>query len=172
MHPMNNEVNAVSAARRQLIKPLSQSPLSACAFALSEKKADKPADPAGPQFGYQDRLPVRDFFRVGIGAFDAHCQRTFGGMQFSQLDHAEQGALAKAAETGALELENISAREFFNQLPAESRMGYFCNPRHGSNKNMAAWKMIGNSGARNDNLYSGTSHRKIDIPCSASPEPC
>jgi gluconate 2-dehydrogenase gamma chain len=105
---------------------------------------------AAPQFGYQGRLPVRDILRVGIKAFDAHCQRAFGGKTFSQIDHTQQETLLKAAEAGKLELADISAREFFNQLLAETRMGYFCDPRHGGNKNMAAWKMIGYPGARAD----------------------
>jgi gluconate 2-dehydrogenase gamma chain len=105
---------------------------------------------APPQFGYQGRLPVRDILRVGIKALDAHCQRTLGGKTFSQADHMQQEALLKAAEAGKLELENMSVKEFFNQLLAETRMGYFCDPRHGGNKNMAAWKMIGYPGARAD----------------------
>jgi gluconate 2-dehydrogenase gamma chain len=105
---------------------------------------------AAPQFGYQGRLPVRDILRVGIKALDAHCQRTLGGRPFSQVGHAQQETLLKAAEAGQLELENISAKEFFNQLLAETRMGYFCDPKHGGNKNMAAWKMIGYPGARAD----------------------
>jgi gluconate 2-dehydrogenase gamma chain len=105
---------------------------------------------AAPQFGYQGRLPVRDILRVGFKALDAHCQRTLDGKTFSQVDHSQQEALLKAAEAGKLELENISAKEFFNQLLAETRMGYFCDPKHGGNKNMAAWKMIGYPGARAD----------------------
>jgi gluconate 2-dehydrogenase gamma chain len=105
---------------------------------------------AAPQFGYQGRLPVRDILRVGIKALDAHCQRTLGGKTFSQIDHTQQEDLLKAADAGTLELENISAKEFFNQLLAETRMGYFCDPKYGGNKNMAAWKMIGYPGARAD----------------------
>ena len=105
---------------------------------------------AAPEFGYQGRLPVRDILRVGIKALDAHCQRTLGGKTFSEIGHAQQEALLKAAEAGKLELENISAKEFFNQLLAETRMGYFCDPIHGGNKNMAAWRMIGYPGARAD----------------------
>jgi gluconate 2-dehydrogenase gamma chain len=105
---------------------------------------------AAPQFGYQGRLPVRDILRVGIKALDAHCRSTLGGKTFSQADHSQQEALLKTAEAGKLELENISAKEFFNQLLAETRMGYFCDPKHGGNKNMAAWKMIGYPGARAD----------------------
>jgi len=105
---------------------------------------------AAPQFGYQGRLPVRDMLRVGIKGIDAHCQKHFSGKTFAQIGHADQEALLKAAEAGKLELENISAKEFFTQLLNETRMGYFCDPRHGGNKNMAAWKMIGYPGMRAD----------------------
>jgi gluconate 2-dehydrogenase gamma chain len=105
---------------------------------------------AAPQFGYQGRLSVRDILRVGIKGIDAHCQKQFGGKNFAQLEHAEQETLLKAAEAGKLELENISAKEFFGQLLNETRMGYFCDPKHGGNKNMAAWKMIGYPGMRAD----------------------
>jgi len=105
---------------------------------------------AAPQFGYQGRLAVRDILRVGIKGVEAHCQKQFGGKTFAQLGSSDQEALLKSAEAGKLELENISAREFFNQLLNETRMGYFCDPKHGGNKNMAAWKMIGYPGMRAD----------------------
>jgi gluconate 2-dehydrogenase gamma chain len=105
---------------------------------------------AAPEFGYQGRLPVRDILRVGIKAIDAHCQSTLGGKTFSEAEQSQQETLLSAAETGELELENISAKEFFNQLLAETRMGYFCDPIHGGNKNMAGWKMVGYPGARAD----------------------
>jgi gluconate 2-dehydrogenase gamma chain len=105
---------------------------------------------AAPQFGYQGRLPVREILRVGIRAVDAHCQRTFGGKTFAELDHKQQEALLAAAEAGKLELENIAAKDFFGQLLSETRLGYFCDPRYGGNKNMAAWNMIGYPGARAD----------------------
>src|SRR5271155_2338326 len=105
---------------------------------------------AAPQFGYQGRLPVRDILRVGIKSIDAHCRSQPGGKTFAQLARGDQEALLKAAEAGKLELENISAKEFFNQLLGETRMGYFCDPKYGGNKHMAAWKMIGYPGARAD----------------------
>jgi gluconate 2-dehydrogenase gamma chain len=105
---------------------------------------------AAPQFGYQGRLPVRDILRVGMKAIDLHCLRHYDGKTFAQLAYAEQEELLKAAESGKLELDNLSAKEFFNQLLNETRMGYFCDPKYGGNKNMAAWKMIGYPGARAD----------------------
>jgi gluconate 2-dehydrogenase gamma chain len=105
---------------------------------------------AAPQFGYQGRLPVRDILRVGMKAVDTSCQKNFSGKNFAQLDVATQEKILKSAEAGKLTLENISDKEFFNQLLAETRMGYFCDPKHGGNKNMAAWKMIGYPGMRAD----------------------
>lgn len=104
---------------------------------------------AAPQFGYQGRLPVRDILRVGIKTIDAHCQEQFG-KSFARLATADQDSLLKSAEAGKLQLDNISAKEFFSQLLSETRMGYFCDPKHGGNKNMAAWKMIGYPGMRAD----------------------
>lgn len=105
---------------------------------------------AAPQFGYQGRLPVRDILRVGMQAIDAFCRKNFNGKAFAQLEHADQEKTLKDAEAGSLKLENISAKEFFNQLLGETRMGYFCDPQHGGNKHMAAWKMIGYPGMRAD----------------------
>jgi gluconate 2-dehydrogenase gamma chain len=105
---------------------------------------------AAPQFGYQGRLPVRDILRVGIKATDEYCRKKYSGKAFADLEHAEQETILKAAEAGKLELENISAKEFFGQLLTETRMGYFCDPKHGGNKNMSAWKMIGYPGMRAD----------------------
>lgn len=39
---------------------------------------------------------------------------------------------------------------FFGQLLQNTREGYFCDPIHGGNKDLAAWKMIGFPGARAD----------------------
>jgi gluconate 2-dehydrogenase gamma chain len=105
---------------------------------------------AAPQFGYQGRLALRDILRVGIKRIDAHCAAQFNGRSFAELEHAEQEALLKTAEAGKLQLEDISAKEFFTQLLNETRMGYFCDPKHGGNKNMSAWKMIGYPGMRAD----------------------
>jgi gluconate 2-dehydrogenase gamma chain len=105
---------------------------------------------AAPQFGYQGRLAVKDILRAGIGAMDAHCRRDCGGKAFAELETVQQDSLLKAAEAGQLALEEISAKEFFNQLLAETRLGYFCDPKYGGNKDMLAWKMIGFPGARAD----------------------
>ena len=107
---------------------------------------------APPELGYQGRLALRDLLRVGFKAVDAHCQQTAAGKTFAQLSHAEQEAVLRQLEAGKVALEQVPAKELFSQLLNEVRAGYFCDPRHGGNRNMAAWKMIGYPGMRADYL--------------------
>jgi gluconate 2-dehydrogenase gamma chain len=59
---------------------------------------------------------------------------------------------SKGCEGGKLKLEEISAKLFFTNLLSEVRNGYFADPKHGGNKGMGAWKMIGYPGMRADYL--------------------
>jgi gluconate 2-dehydrogenase gamma chain len=107
---------------------------------------------AAPEFGYQGKLPLRDILRVGIKNMDAYCASQFGGKAFADLDLKKQEELLKAAEGAKLKFDDISAKLFFNSLLNETRNGYFADPRHGGNKDMGAWKMIGYPGMRGDYL--------------------
>jgi gluconate 2-dehydrogenase gamma chain len=107
---------------------------------------------AAPEFGYQGKLPLRDILRVGIKAMNAYCASQFGGKAFADLDIKKQEELLKAAEGGKLKFEDISAKLFFSSLLNETRNSYFSDPKHGGNKDMGAWKMIGYPGMRGDYL--------------------
>jgi len=107
---------------------------------------------APPEFGYQGRLPLRDILRVGIKDVDAYCAGNFGGKRFADLGHKQQEDLLSGLEKSKIELPNIKARIFFANLLAETRNGYFCDPGHGGNKDMLAWKAIGYPGMRGDYL--------------------
>jgi gluconate 2-dehydrogenase gamma chain len=107
---------------------------------------------APAEFGYQGKLPLKDILRVGIKNFDNYCASQPGGKKFADLDKARQEALLKDAEGGKLKFDDISAKIFFANLLAEVRNGYFADPKHGGNKNMGAWKMIGYPGMRADYL--------------------
>ncbi|MCU1718694.1 gluconate 2-dehydrogenase subunit 3 family protein [Pseudomonas sp. 5P_3.1_Bac2] len=107
---------------------------------------------APAEFGYQGRLNLRDILRVGIQAVDSHCRQQFAGKVFAQLSAEQQDAVLKAAESGALELEEISSKLFFSNLLAEVRNGFFADPSYGGNKDMQGWKMIGYPGMRADYL--------------------
>jgi len=107
---------------------------------------------APAEFGYQGRLTLREILRVGIGAIEDHCRKTFDGKTFAALEPAQQEDLLKAAEAGKLELEPISAKLFFSNFLGEVKNGYFADPQYGGNRGMGAWKMIGYPGMRADYL--------------------
>jgi gluconate 2-dehydrogenase gamma chain len=107
---------------------------------------------AAPEFGYQGRLALRDILRIGIKAIDAYSMRQFSSKKFSDLDATQQDGILKAAESGKLQLADISDKLFFNQFLNEVRNGYFSDPKYGGNKDMGSWKMIGYPGARGDYL--------------------
>ena len=103
---------------------------------------------ASPEFGYQGALAPRDILRVGIKGVDAYCKQHFSGKRFAELAPTDQETVLKSLEAGKIELEEISAKLFFSQFLGEVRMGYFADPKHGGNKNMGSWKMIGYPGMR------------------------
>ena len=105
---------------------------------------------APKQFGYQGRLAPRDILRVGIRAMDTACASANDGKPFAQLDSTKQDLLLQEAESGKLALGEIGAKVFFDQLLAETRFGYFADPKYGGNRNMGSWKMIGYPGMRAD----------------------
>lgn len=103
-------------------------------------------------FGYQGRLVLRDILRVGIKAMNARAAADFGGRTFAQLEAAQQDALLKQAEEGKLKFDDVPDKVFFRSMLAEVRNGYFSDPKHGGNKGMGSWKMIGYPGMRADYL--------------------
>jgi gluconate 2-dehydrogenase gamma chain len=103
---------------------------------------------AGPEFGYQGRLAPRDILRVGVKAVDDYCAQHYGGHRFAELTPPDQETVLKGLEADKIKLDEISAKLFFSQFLGEVRMGYFADPKHGGNKGMGSWKMIGYPGVR------------------------
>lgn len=108
-----------------------------------------PFQQGAPELGYQLKLVPRDIYRLGIAAVDRY-SRTAYGKPFAELDAATRDTVLGALEAGKLELGDVPAKVFFGQLLQNTREGYFCDPVHGGNRGMAAWKMIGFPGARAD----------------------
>ncbi|NYH25289.1 gluconate 2-dehydrogenase gamma chain [Paraburkholderia bryophila] len=102
-----------------------------------------------PELGYQLKLVPRDLYRLGIAAINAYCTKTYA-RNFDALDAPIRDTVLSALEKGKLELTDVPATTFFGQLLQNTREGYFCDPIHGGNRDMAAWKMIGFPGARAD----------------------
>ncbi len=105
-----------------------------------------------PEFGYQGKLDLKGIMRAGIADFDQYCKARHDGKSFAELDEATQIDLLKQAEGGKLDFPNISSGRFFKHLLEETRYGFFADPSHGGNKDMAGWKLIGYPGMRGDYL--------------------
>ena len=110
---------------------------------------DGPFMTVSDDFGYQLPLNPRDLYRRGLAEFQDAVQKKTG-KGFAALTDAQKDELLLALEKGTLLLATIPSRTFFGQVIQNTHEGYFCDPKHGGNKNMAAWRMIGFPGARAD----------------------
>ena len=103
-----------------------------------------------PEQGYQSRRTPADLYRTAIRAIDAHCASQFDGKSFAALAPPEQDVLLTKLEQGEIDLDDVPVKTFFSMLLDNTQEGYFSDPIHGGNRDMASWKMIGFPGARAD----------------------
>ncbi|MFQ6371387.1 gluconate 2-dehydrogenase subunit 3 family protein [Shewanella sp. YIC-542] len=99
------------------------------------------------EYGYQSPLTPAQTYQKGIGATNAYCQQHLG-QQFADLTHQQQEQVLTQLQEDKLPLSGVSGKQFFDFLLQNTKEGYFADPIHGGNKDMAAWKMIGFPGAR------------------------
>ncbi|MFT3812349.1 MAG: gluconate 2-dehydrogenase subunit 3 family protein [Acidovorax sp.] len=106
-----------------------------------------PHDPtAAPDRGWQTPLTPAQLYRQAIPAVDAWCQLRWS-KSFAQLDAAQQDEALTGLQKGEAKLApELSI--FFSTLLANTKEGYFADPRHGGNHHMVSWKYIGFPGAR------------------------
>lgn len=76
----------------------------------------------------------RKTYRDGLAGVDAASMKA-GGKRFADLAEAQQIDVLNSVE------ENDKA--FFQLILAHTRQGFYGDPRHGGNRNMASWKMVG-----------------------------
>jgi gluconate 2-dehydrogenase gamma chain len=76
----------------------------------------------------------RTAYRQGIAGIDA-AGRTQFGKPFADLTGEQQVAILRAIEK--------EDRAFFDLLLNHTRQGFYGDPRHGGNRGMASWKMLG-----------------------------
>src|SRR6185312_10679789 len=100
--------------------------------------------------GYQSKYPPAGLHRAAIKAIGGHLGQN-GGAPFNKRSAADQDAFLKALEAGKVDLgAEVDAKGKFALLLQNVMEGYFAAPLYGGNRGMAAWKMIGFSGARYD----------------------
>ena len=89
-------------------------------------------------------------YRHGVADCDAWCKANRGGKTFAELDKKQQDEILHLLDEGKIDLPNIPAKLFFDQVLANAREGFLADPIYGGNKGMVGWKMIGFPGARAD----------------------
>lgn len=120
------------------------------------------AEGTGEQ-GRQSQLPPAGSYRRAIEALDAHCRDRFD-RDFADLPEAEQDALLRRMEEGALELDGVAAKGFFALIRENAIEGFFRDPIYGGNRDMVGWKLVGFPGARYDyREFLDHSGARIDI---------
>lgn len=103
-----------------------------------------------PTLGYQLQYTPREFYRAAIADIDQACTDTHG-QPFHALDATTQDAVLTSLQKGTIALPHVTkSAEFFIQLLANTKEGYFADPMYGGNRHMGSWKMIGFPGARAD----------------------
>ena len=109
-----------------------------------------PFHPESPAtLGYQLRYTPREIYRLGIEDANATA-RQLHGAELARLDPARQDQFLESMEKGLLRFPTVPAAVLFTQLLQNTREGYFCDPIHGGNRGMVAWRWIGFPGARAD----------------------
>lgn len=98
-----------------------------------------------PEHGYQLGLAPREFFRAGIDAAEAWAlsdkERCFASLTVPEREEA-----LAAMETGKAVFAQFDAKAFFEALLAIVMEGFFADPIHGGNRDLAGWKMVGYPG--------------------------
>ncbi len=96
-----------------------------------------------PQQGYQMPLTPAELYRRGIAEVDAWAAVAHGGSAFADLPGATQDDALGLMENGEMALETVPPAVFFGALLFDTKVGYFADPIHGANNDMAGWRMIG-----------------------------
>lgn len=113
--------------------------------------------------GDQSPLVPQQRYRLGIAGLTAYCQKQWQ-KNFSTLSNEERDKVLTDLEAGAIELQGIDAKFFFQQVLGNTMEGFFADPIYGGNRDMVSWKMIGFPGARYDYRdYIGLHNQKLDL---------
>lgn len=103
-----------------------------------------------PEQGPQSPQTPAELYRRSLAALDKYCKANQGNKSFDQLTAEQQDDTLKGLESGAITLEGIDAKGFFDALLKDVPEGFLSDPVHGGNRDMVGWKMIGFPGIRYD----------------------
>ena len=114
-----------------------------------------PFEKGSKQQGPQSSLSPAELYRKSLAALDRQvkpAESDHGGTAagFAELSVEQQDQLLQGLESGSVQLPDVEAQTFFEQLLKDVQQGFFADPIYGGNRDMCAWKMIGFPGARYD----------------------
>jgi gluconate 2-dehydrogenase gamma chain len=98
--------------------------------------------------GYQLPLTPAELFHTSLRAIQGDLATR--GTPFHLMRVQDQDAYLRSLESGERDLDGVPSAVFFDILLKTSVEGFFCDPVHGGNRGMAAWRMIGFPGAYAD----------------------
>jgi gluconate 2-dehydrogenase gamma chain len=98
--------------------------------------------------GYQLPFTPAELFHTSLRAI--HRDLAARGTAFDGMSDKDQDGYLKSLESGKHDLDGVPGAVFFDTLLKMSIEGFFCDPVHGGNRDMAAWRMIGFPGAYAD----------------------
>jgi gluconate 2-dehydrogenase gamma chain len=110
--------------------------------------------------GYQMKFNPREMYRVAVTELNTWCRQQHGKV-FAELDGSTQDQILGLMQKGEISLPSMNTKEFFIQLLANTKEGYFADPMYGGNRGMGSWKMIGFPGARADYKDWVTQYGKV-----------
>jgi gluconate 2-dehydrogenase gamma chain len=94
-----------------------------------------------PQQGYQLGLVPAQLMRQGLAAFAQQ------ESAFDLMEPPRREAVMSNLSEDRMDLGDIPARTFFDELWKLTNQGYFADPMYGGNDAYAGWKMVGFPGA-------------------------
>jgi gluconate 2-dehydrogenase gamma chain len=103
-----------------------------------------------PSQGPQSEIVPARRYREGLAALDAYCRQAASGKVFADLAAEQQDEVLKGLDGAKIQLPNVDGKAFFELLLQNTMEGFFADPIHGGNRDMASWRMIGFPGARYD----------------------
>jgi gluconate 2-dehydrogenase gamma chain len=108
-----------------------------------------PFIPGTKSQGPQSAKNPGELYRAAIGALEHYCQ-SHDGKTWVSLPIERQDEVLQGIESGAVALEGVDGKTFFQQCIKDVQEGFFADPLYGGNRDMCGWKMIGFPGARYD----------------------
>ena len=110
-----------------------------------------PWHPGVPQQGWQVRLSPAEAYRAAIPAINAYCTKAYG-KDFSTITESQRDEVLNDLGTGKADSGPLPAGLFLDLLYQNVMEGFFSDPAYGGNRDKAAWKMIGYSGATGNSV--------------------